>query len=112
MAGDVHNSAESNKEDGFFKLVKGLTRHKKKKNIHQKDQPNSCDTDESLVFDSDGLNGNASTFSSESNSSELSLGPETESSQSLETTQNHMVRLFSWKKRRLSFSSFTKKKSR
>ncbi|XP_022729164.1 uncharacterized protein LOC111284640 [Durio zibethinus] len=112
MAGGVQNSAESNKEDGLFKMVKELTRHNKKKNSCQKDQLNSCESDESLVFDSDGLHGNASTTCG-SSSSELSLGPELESSQSLETqlepTQNHMGRLFSWKKRRLSFRSSRKK---
>ncbi|XVE97421.1 hypothetical protein REPUB_Repub03eG0017900 [Reevesia pubescens] len=108
-AGGVQNSGESNKEDGFFKMVKGLTRQKKKKNSFLNDQLNSCDSDESLVFDSDGLHGNKSTTTSESSSGELSLGPELESSQSLEPTQNHMVRLFSWKKRRLSFRSFRKK---
>ena len=109
-AGGVQNSAKSNKEDGFFKMVKGLTRQKKKKRSGQKDLLNSCDSDESLVFDSDGLHGNESTTTIESSSGELSLGPELESSQSLETTdQNHMVRLFSWNKRRLSFRSFRKK---
>ncbi|XWS72674.1 hypothetical protein CRYUN_Cryun02cG0060800 [Craigia yunnanensis] len=107
--GGVQNSAKSNKEDGFFKMVKGLTRQKKKKNSRQKDQLNSCNSDESLVFDSDGLHGNEFITTSESSSGDLSLGPELESSQSLETTQNNMVRLFSWKKRRLSFRSFRKK---
>ena len=108
-AGGVQNSAKSNKEDGFFKMVKGLTRQKKKKNSRQKDQLNSCNSDESLVFDSDDLHGNESTTTSESSSGDLSLGPELESSQSLETTQNYMVRLFTWKKRRLSLRSFRNK---
>ncbi|EOY29474.1 Uncharacterized protein TCM_036996 isoform 1 [Theobroma cacao] len=111
-AGSVQSSAESNKEDGFFKMVKGLTRQKKEKRGKtscQKKQPSSCDSDESLIFDSDGLHGSESTTTSESSSGELSLGPELESSQSLETTQNHMVRLFPRKKRQLSFRSFRKK---
>ncbi|XWS70435.1 hypothetical protein CRYUN_Cryun03dG0048000 [Craigia yunnanensis] len=109
-AESVQNSAESNKEDGFFKMVKGLTRQKKKRRSGQKDQLNSCDSDESLVFDSDGLHENESTTTSESSSGELSLGPELESFHSLETTDpNHMVRLFSWNKRRLSFRLFRRK---
>ncbi|OMO61657.1 hypothetical protein CCACVL1_23334 [Corchorus capsularis] len=114
-AGFVQSSAESNKEDGFFKMVKGLTRQKnKKEKVHQL---SLCDSDESLVFDSDGLHGNMSTTTSEtSNSGELSLGPELESSKSLgiqlesTTNQKQMIRLFSWKKRRLSFRSFSRKK--
>ncbi|OMO90818.1 hypothetical protein COLO4_18860 [Corchorus olitorius] len=115
-AGVVQSSAESNKEDGFFKKVKGLTRQKnKKEKVHQL---SLCDSDESLVFDSDGLHGNMSTTTSESSccSGELSLGPELESSKSLgtqlepTTNQKQMIRLFSWKKRRLSFRSFSRKK--
>ncbi|KAE8687670.1 hypothetical protein F3Y22_tig00111013pilonHSYRG00349 [Hibiscus syriacus] len=108
--GGAQNSAESIKEDGFFKIVKSLTRQKEKKDSCHL---NSCDSDESLVFNSDGLHGNDSTTTSESNSGELSLGHELESFRSLETqlepTQNNMVRLFSWKKRRLSFRLLKKK---
>ncbi|KAB2072696.1 hypothetical protein ES319_A07G033200v1 [Gossypium barbadense] len=108
--GGAQNSTESNKEDGFFKMVKRLTRRKEKKNNYQL---NSFDFDESLVFDSDGMNGNDSTTTSESSSGELSLGPELESSRNLETqlvpAQNYMVRMLSWKKRRLSFRSSAKK---
>ncbi|PPD96590.1 hypothetical protein GOBAR_DD06403 [Gossypium barbadense] len=108
--GGAQNSVESNKEDGFFKMVKRLTRRKEKKNNYQL---NSFDSDESLVFDSDGMNGNDSTTTSESSSGELSLGPELESSRNLETrlvpAQNYMVRMSSWKKRRLSFRTSAKK---
>lgn len=108
--GGAQNSAESNKEDGFFKMVKRLTRRKEKKNNYQL---NSLDSDESLVFDSDGLNRNDFSTTSESSSGELSLGPESESSRNLETqlvpAQNYMVRMLSWKKRRLSLRSSTKK---
>ncbi|GMI95074.1 hypothetical protein like AT2G25460 [Hibiscus trionum] len=107
--GGAQNSAESIKEDGFFKLVKSLTRQKEKKDSFQKDQLSSCDSDESAVFDSDGLHGNDSTTTSESYSGELSLGPELESFRWLEPTQNNMLRLFSWKKRRISFRSLKKK---
>nr|KJB06274.1 hypothetical protein B456_001G033700 [Gossypium raimondii] len=108
--GGAQNSVESNKEDGFFKMVKRLTRRKEKKNNYQL---NSFDSDESLVFDSDGMNGDDSTTTSESSSGELSLGPELESSRNLETrlgpAQNYMVRMLSWKKRRLSFRTSAKK---
>ncbi|KAK8523438.1 hypothetical protein V6N12_047958 [Hibiscus sabdariffa] len=105
----AQSSAELNKEDGVFRTVKkSLIRRKEKKDK----QMNSCDSDESVVFDSDGLHGNDSATTSESNSGELSLGPEFESFRSLETqlepTQNTMARLFSWKKRRTSFKSFKK----
>ncbi|KAK8535230.1 hypothetical protein V6N13_081368 [Hibiscus sabdariffa] len=107
--GAAQNSAESIKEDVFFKMVKSLTRQKEKKDSFQRDQSNSGDSDESPAFDSDGLHGNDSTTTSESNSGELSLGPELDSFRCLEPTQNNMVKLFSWKKRRLSFRSSKKK---
>ncbi|KAK8654886.1 hypothetical protein V6N13_107482 [Hibiscus sabdariffa] len=107
-AGGAQSSAESNKEDGFFRIVKSLTRRREKKDKLM----NSCDSDESVVFDSDGLHGNDSTTTSESNSGELSSGPELESFRSSETrsepTQNTMARLFSWKKRRISSKSLKK----
>ncbi|KAL4318877.1 hypothetical protein GQ457_18G002880 [Hibiscus cannabinus] len=107
--GAAQNSAESIKEDVFFKMVKSLTRQKEKKDSCQKDQSNSGDSDDSPAFDSDGLRGNDSTTTSESNSGELSLGPELDSFRCLEPTQNNMGKLFSWKKRRLSFRSSKKK---
>ncbi|GKU87273.1 hypothetical protein SLEP1_g1703 [Rubroshorea leprosula] len=104
--GIVQNSAESREEDGSFRIVKDLKQNEKKKKETNRVVSRSSESEESGLFDSDGLLGNESTTTCENSSEELSSGTELESTQS---APERKTGLFSWKRRRLSFSSSWRK---
>ncbi|CAK7353704.1 unnamed protein product [Dovyalis caffra] len=89
--------------DAKKRLFKGMTASKKK--MDEGNQVSSSDSDDSSMFDMDGSSG-TSTSKSGSSSQEMSSGTELGSSPSSETRSDltTKARLFSWKKRRLSFS--------
>lgn len=108
--GMVQNSAQSDNKDGIFKIVKGLTLPKKKKELN--DQRGFYDSDESSLFDSDSSTENKSTATSEDSNKEMGSGIELGSPPSSETYFNSasIVGFFPWKKRRLSFGLSRRKR--
>lgn len=98
QAGTVQNSGDSDTKDGLFK---GRTASKNK--MDRVNRVNSSDSDESTMFDSDDSAG-TSTSTSYGSSQEMGSGIESGSSLETRSDQATKVGLFSWKKRRLSFS--------
>ncbi|KAF9662129.1 hypothetical protein SADUNF_Sadunf18G0021100 [Salix dunnii] len=96
QAGTAQNSDDSGAKKGLCKIITASTNEMDRVN------QGSC-RDESTMFDSDDLAGTL-TYTNDGSSQEMSSGTDLGSSPETRSDRVTKVKLFSWKKRRLSFS--------